>query len=226
MRSKSSTLAIPLFLAVLAASPSAPGQAAAEYRNQPQAPQAWPQQAVRSAHGMVVTDEQLGSQAGVEILKRGGNAVDAAVAVAFAVAVVEPSAGNIGGGGFMLVRLADGRASFLDYREVAPGRATRDMYIRPDGKLDEEASVIGALSVAVPGTVAGLELALKTYGTMKLGDVMAPAIRLAEDGFLVREKLARQLEEQRQNLQRFSVSRRIFLHDGQMLHPGDTFRQP
>jgi gamma-glutamyltranspeptidase/glutathione hydrolase len=175
---------------------------------------------------MVATDEQLGSQAGVEILKRGGNAVDAAVAVAFALAVVEPAAGNIGGGGFMLVRLADGRARFLDYREVAPGRATRDMYIRPDGKLDEEASVIGARSVAVPGTVAGLDLALKTHGTMKLADVMAPAIRLAEDGFLVSEKLARQLEGQRQDLQRFSVSRRIFLHEGQMLHSGDTFRQP
>jgi gamma-glutamyltranspeptidase/glutathione hydrolase len=175
---------------------------------------------------MVATDEQLGSQAGVEILKRGGNAVDAAVAVAFALAVVEPAAGNIGGGGFMVVRLADGHATFLDYREVAPGRATRDMYIRPDGKLDEEASVIGARSVAVPGTVAGLELALKTYGTMKLAGVMAPAIRLAEEGFPVSEKLARQLEEERQDLQRFSVSRRIFLHDGQMLHPGDTFRQP
>lgn len=226
MRLTSSIGTILLYLASLVASPSAPGQAAAEYRIQSQARQAWPQQAVRSAHGMVVTDEQLGSQAGVEILKRGGNAVDAAVAVAFALAVVEPAAGNIGGGGFMLVRLADGRSSFVDYREVAPGRATRDMYIRPDGKLDEEASVIGARSVAVPGTVAGLELALKTYGTMKLADVMAPAIRLAEDGFPVSEKLARQLEEQRSDLQRFSVSRRIFLHDGNLLHPGDTFRQP
>jgi gamma-glutamyltranspeptidase / glutathione hydrolase len=196
-------------LALLATAPSARGQAAAEYRDHVETSKAWPQQAVRAAHGMVATDEQLGSQAGVEVLKRGGNAVDAAVAVAFALAVVEPAAGNIGGGGFMLVRLADGRASFLDYREVAPGLATRDMYIRLDGKLDEEASVIGARSVAVPGTVAGLELALKTYGTMKLADVMAPAIRLAVDGFPVSEKLARQLEEQRQDLQRFSVSRRI-----------------
>jgi gamma-glutamyltranspeptidase / glutathione hydrolase len=227
MQSASSTLTITVFLASLTMVPSAPGQAAAEYRNQPQASsQAWPQQAVRGTHGMVVTDEQLGSQAGVEILKRGGNAVDAGVAVAFALAVVEPAAGNIGGGGFMLVRLADGRASFLDYREVAPGHATRDMFIRPDGKLDEEASVIGARSVAVPGTVAGLELALKTYGTMKLSDIMAPAIRLAEDGFPVSEKLARQLEEERSELQRFSVSRRIFLHDGNLLRPGDTFRQP
>src|SRR6267142_1274048 len=147
----------------------------------------WPQQAVRGAHGMVATDELLGSQVGVEILKRGGNAVDAAVAVAFALAVVEPAAGNIGGGGFMLVRLAGGKTTFFDYREMAPGKATRDMYIKPDGKLDEQASTIGYRSVAVPGTVAGLALALKTHGTMKLADVMQPAIRLAEQGFPVSE---------------------------------------
>src|SRR5579859_3098090 len=147
------------------------GQSAAEYHDQTQAASAWPQHAVRAGHGMVATDEELGSQAGVDILKRGGNAVDAAVAVAFALAVVEPAAGNIGGGGFMLVRLADGRTTFFDYREVAPGKASRDMYIK-DGKLDEEASVIGYRSVAVPGTVAGLELALKTYGTLKLAEVM------------------------------------------------------
>ncbi|HYL63712.1 MAG TPA: gamma-glutamyltransferase [Candidatus Methylomirabilis sp.] len=187
---------------------------------------AWPQQAVRAAHGMVATDEHLGSEAGVEILKRGGNAVDAAVATAFALAVVEPAAGNIGGGGFMLVRLADGRTSFFDYREVAPGKATRDMYIGSDGQLDKQASVIGYKAIAVPGTVAGLELALKTYGKLKLADVLAPAIHLAEDGFPVSEKLARQLEAQRPDLQRFTVSRRIFLNDGKMYKPGDIFKQP
>jgi gamma-glutamyltranspeptidase/glutathione hydrolase len=175
---------------------------------------------------MVATDERLGSEAGVGILKRGGNAVDAAVAVAFALAVVEPAAGNIGGGGFMLVRLADGRASFLDYREVAPGKASRDMYIKADGKLDEEASVIGYRSVAVPGTVAGLELALKTYGTLKLAEVMAPAIRLAENGFPVSEKLAREFMEEKAGLERFPFSRRIFLGDGAMLKAGATLRQP
>jgi gamma-glutamyltranspeptidase/glutathione hydrolase len=175
---------------------------------------------------MVATDEDLGSRAGVEILKRGGNAVDAAVAVAFALAVVEPAAGNIGGGGFMMVRLADGRTSFFDYRETAPAKATRDMYIRADGKLDAEASVIGYKAVAVPGTVAGLELALKTYGTMKLRDVMAPAIRLAQDGFTVSEKLARQLEDHRVNFQRFPMSKHVFLNDGRMLRAGDTLRQP
>ena len=206
--------------------PPARGQAAAEYRDHTQAAGEWPQQAVRGAHGMVATDEQLGSEAGVEILKRGGNAVDAAVAVAFALAVVEPAAGNIGGGGFMLVRLADGRTTFFDYREVAPGKASRDMYIKPDGSLDKELSVIGYKSVAVPGTVAGLELALKTYGKLKLADVLGPAIHLAEDGFPVSEKLARQLTGERAELQEFTVSRRIFLNDGKMFHAGDTFKQP
>ncbi len=158
---------------------STAGQNAAEYRERADTEKSWPKQAVRAAHGMVATDEELGSRAGVEILQKGGNAVDAAVATAFALAVVEPAAGNIGGGGFMLVRLAHGKTTFFDYREVAPGRATREMYVGADGKLDPEASTIGYKSVAVPGTVAGLELALKTYGTMKLADVLAPAIRLA-----------------------------------------------
>ena len=202
------------------------GQAAAEFRGRPRNSQGWPSQAVRAAHGMIATDEELGSEAGVEILRRGGNAVDAGVAVAFALAVVEPAAGNIGGGGFMLIRLANGKTTFLDYREVAPGKATQDMYIGKDGKLDEEASVIGYKSVAVPGTVAGLSLALKTYGSMKLADVMAPAIRLAENGFPINKRLALEFEEERSGLQRFAVSRRIFLNDGKMFQPGDTLRQP
>src|SRR6266566_2162932 len=205
--------------------PMVRGQAAAEFRDRPHDAQGWPLQAVRAGHGMVATDEELGSEAGVEILKRGGNAVDAAVAVAFALAVVEPAAGNIGGGGFMLIRFANGKTIFLDYREVAPGKATRDMYIGKDGKLDEEASVIGYRSVAVPGTVAGLALALRIYGSMKLADVMAPAIRLAENGFPISKRLAQEFEEHRSALQRFAVSRRIFLNDGKMFQAGDTFRQ-
>ncbi len=212
--------------ATLSTAGVAQGQTAAEYRARIEASKQWPREAVRGAKVMVATDEELGSKAGVEILKRGGNAVDAAVAVAFALAVVEPAAGNIGGGGFMLVRLAMGPTTFLDYREVAPGHATRDMYIKPDGKLDEEASVIGYKSVAVPGTVAGLELALKTYGTMKLAEVMAPAIRLAENGFAVSEKLEREFREEKAGLERFPMSRRIFLNDGKMLKAGDTLNQP
>ena len=210
----------------LVVTPASRAQAAAEYRGISPAPTDWPQQAVRASHGMVATDEALGSQAGVEILKRGGNAVDAAVAVAFALAVVEPAAGNIGGGGFMLVRLADGKTTFFDYRETAPGKATRDMYIGKDGKLDPEASVIGYKSVAVPGTVAGLALALKTHGSMKLADVMAPAIRLAENGFPISKRLEHELEEESKDLQRFPSSRHIFLNDGKMFQPGETLRQP
>ena len=205
---------------------STPAQNAAEYRERSETEKSWPKEAVRAAHGIVATDEELGSRAGVEILQKGGNAVDAAVATAFALAVVEPAAGNIGGGGFMLIRLATGKTTFLDYREVAPGRATRDMYIGADGKLDPEASTIGYKSVAVPGTVAGLELALKTYGTMKLADVMAPAIRLAEQGFPVSRKLAREFAEERRDLQRYSVSRRIFLKNGAMYGEGETLQQP
>ena len=221
------TLLIPLaVLAVATFSTRIPAQTAVEFRDRPDIPKEWPRQPVRGAHGMVASDESLASQAGVEILKRGGNAVDAAVATAFALAVVEPAAGNIGGGGFMLVRLANGKTAFFDYREVAPAKATREMYIKPDGKLDNEASTLGYRSVAVPGTVAGLALALKTNGTMKLADVMQPAIRLAADGFPITEKLVREFAEERKFLQRFSMSSHIFLNDGKMFKAGDPFRQP
>src|ERR1700732_3391788 len=189
----------------------------------------WPQQAVRGSHAMVATDEALGSQAGVTILKHGGNAVDAAVAIAFALAVVEPAAGNIGGGGFMLVRLADGKTNFFDYREGGPAKATRDMYIQ-DGKFIPDASTLGYRSIAVPGTVAGLELALKTHGTMRLAQLMAPAIQLAKNGFPITEKLVREFDEEKSGLEQFSVSKRIFLTNGRNKNlaytVGDIFRQP
>ena len=213
-------------VAVLACALTLRAQNATEYKERKNTENSWPKEAVRGAHGMVATDEELASRAGVQILQRGGNAVDAAVATAFALAVVEPSAGNIGGGGFMLVRMADGRTSFLDYREVAPGKATREMYIKPDGKLDKEASVTGYKAIAVPGTVAGLELALKSYGTLKLAEAMAPAIQLAENGFAVSPKLAREFAEEKSDLQRFSISRRIFLRSGDLYKPGEVFKQP
>src|SRR5229473_1150706 len=224
LRLQKTTCIVSLVLAAIAVSisPAASAQTAAKPA---EVSKPWPQQAVRGVHGMVATDETLGSQVGVDIMRRGGNAVDAAVATAFALAVVEPAAGNIGGGGFMLIRLADGKTTFFDYREVAPGKATRDMYLGKDGKLDEEASVIGYHSVAVPGTVAGLELVLKTYGTMKLADVMAPAIRLAEVGFAVSAKLALELEEERPGLKTFQASKRIFLNGGKMWKAGDTLKQ-
>jgi gamma-glutamyltranspeptidase / glutathione hydrolase len=220
-------LPVSAFLIAIALPPHArDSQAAHEFRQAPDSPKEWPQAPVRAAHGMVATDEPLASQAGVDILKRGGNAVDAAVATAFALAVVEPAAGNIGGGGFMLVRLADGKSTFFDYREVAPGKATREMYIKPDGKLDNDAATIGYRSVAVPGTVAGLALALKTYGHLKLADVMQPAIHYAEQGIPVTEKLAREFDHERPDLQRFSWSSRIFLNDGKPFKVGDTLHQP
>ncbi len=185
----------------------------------------WPREAVSAPKTMVVSDNALADEAGIEILRKGGNAVDAAVAVAFALAVVEPRAGNIGGGGFMLVRLADGRTNFVDYREAAPQRATRELYRKPDGTYDSQGSRQGYRAVAVPGTVAGLALALKTYGTLKLSVVMAPAIRLAA-GFPVSEKLAISLRDARKRLELFDRSRQIFLNDGKLFQAGDMLRQP
>jgi gamma-glutamyltranspeptidase / glutathione hydrolase len=207
-----------------------PAIALVQYPQSPPAPPAqhfdWPSQPVRGAKAMVVSDEKLASDVGAEIMKRGGNAIDAAVAVGFALAVVDPEAGNIGGGGFMLVHLADGRAAFIDYREVAPAKASRDMYVKSDGSVDSQASLVGYRAVAVPGTVAGLALALKTYGTMSLADAMAPAIRLAEEGFQVSEKLAASLRSMETTFDQFSISRRIFLKNGAYHQPGEIFRQP
>jgi gamma-glutamyltranspeptidase / glutathione hydrolase len=186
----------------------------------------WPPSAVRGAHAMVVSDEALASEAGVEILKKGGNAVDAAVAVGFALAVVEPSAGNIAGGGFMLVRMNDGRAKFIDYREEAPKKATRDMYVGPDGKIIPGASTTGWRAIGVPGTVAGLALAAKTYGKLTLAEDMAPAIRLAKDGYAVNPRLAGSLRASQDRFENFPESKRIFLRDGNLYSAGDTFSQP
>jgi gamma-glutamyltranspeptidase/glutathione hydrolase len=204
--------------------------AIALYPQSPPAPDSrhfdWPAQPVRGAKAMVVSDEKLASEVGAEIMKRGGNAIDAAVAVGFALAVMDPEAGNIGGGGFMLVRLANGRTVFIDYREVAPAKASRDMYVKSDGTVDSQASLVGYRAAAVPGTVAGLALALKTYGTMSLADAMAPAIRLAEDGFPVNEKLAASLRSMETVFVQFSTTRRIFLKNGEYYQPGEILRQP
>jgi gamma-glutamyltranspeptidase/glutathione hydrolase len=221
-------LCLQAFAGSLLSAPAGPQQSAAkaDLKAGEVARPEWPTQAVRAPRAMVVSDEALASEAGIEILKKGGNAVDAAVALAFALAVVEPSAGNLGGGGFMLVRMEGGCTGFVDYRETAPARATRDMYLRPDGSLDPEGPTVGYRSVAVPGTVAGLELALRTYGTMKLAQVTAPAIRLAEQGFPVSEKLAKSLRAAQPLLERFPTSRRILLKNGELYQPGETFRQP
>ncbi|HEV1285352.1 MAG TPA: gamma-glutamyltransferase, partial [Bryobacteraceae bacterium] len=136
----------------------------------------------RAKHAMVAAQEGLGADVGVAVLKSGGNAIDAAVAVGFALAVTYPFAGNIGGGGFMTIRLADGRTTFIDFRERAPGKATRDMYLDANGKPTRD-SIEGWRSSGVPGSVRGFELALSKYGRKKWADVLAPAIELASNGF-------------------------------------------
>ena len=174
-------------------------------------------------HGMVVTNSPLATQAGVEILKRGGNAVDAAVAVGFALEVTYPFAGNLGGGGFMVIRMADGQSTAVDYRETAPMAATRDMYVE-NGKLTNK-STIGALASGVPGSVAGMAAALAKYGTMSLHDVMQPAIRLASDGFVVDSALSRSLASSARLIKQFDGAA-VFFPGGEPLAPGTLLRQP
>jgi len=186
-------------------------------------------QAVVAQSAMVVSQEKRATHIGVEVLHRGGNAVDAAVAVAFALAVTHPQAGNLGGGGFMLIRLADGTATVIDYRETAPRAATRDMFLDESGEYDPKKSRDSGLAVGVPGTVAGLTLALEKYGSggFKLSDLIAPAIALARDGVPVADELADSLPRAAPRLARFPASAKIFLKpDGAALAPGDRLVQP
>ena len=180
---------------------------------------------VHARHGMVVSDHELASRAGVEIMQAGGNAIDAAVATGFALAVVHPPAGNLGGGGFMLVRMADGRVHFLDYREKAPAAAKADMYLDAQGNLIEGASEYGYKAIGVPGSVAGMVYAEQKYGKLTLRQVMAPAIRLAREGYALSWDQARDFEGD-QYLGKFAESRRIFQRDGNYYQPGEMFRQP
>lgn len=181
---------------------------------------------LRAEHGMVASEHALATQAGLDILKRGGNAVDAGVAVGFALAVVLPNAGNLGGGGFMLIREArSGKVVALDFREMAPGRAARDMYLDADGKVVPGRSLYSHLAVGIPGSVAGLTHALKQYGSMPLAEVIAPAVRLAERGFAVSPHLAAILEAEREHLGQWPASRAIFFRDGRPLHAGETLLQ-
>jgi gamma-glutamyltranspeptidase / glutathione hydrolase len=173
---------------------------------------------------MVVAQEPLAADVGVAVLKNGGNAVDAAVAVGFALAVTHPSAGNLGGGGFILVRLANGQTTFLDFRECAPGKASRDMYIGPDGKATRD-SIFGWRSSGVPGSVAGFNTALQKFGSKPWVDLIAPAIKLAHDGFPVSDTLAKSLKSEK-SLATDPESKRIFLRDGNFYQPGETFKQP
>ena len=181
-------------------------------------------ESVVARHGMVVSDAPIASRVGAEILKRGGNAVDAAVATAFALAVVYPEAGNIGGGGYMVIHRPNGRSAALDFRETAPLAATRDMYVAPDGTVSQ-ASLVGPLASGVPGAVAGLTAALARYGSLPLATVLRPAIQLAERGFVVDSAFSRRLAEYAPTLERFA-GRDVFLPDSQPLKPGTVLRQP
>jgi gamma-glutamyltranspeptidase/glutathione hydrolase len=186
------------------------------------------EQPVRAKHGMVVSVHHLASDAGLEVLRGGGNAVDAAVATGFALAVVHPSAGNLGGGGFMLIRTHDGSDIFLDYREKAPLAATETMYQDAHGNvLPEESlegSVIGYKSIGTPGSVAGLVHAEKKYGKLGLQRVVAPAIKLAAEGFVLTAEEAEELTDP--DLAKFPDSKRIFQRDGNLYKEEETFKQP
>jgi gamma-glutamyltranspeptidase/glutathione hydrolase len=179
---------------------------------------------VHAPKAMVATLQPEASEAGVAIMRQGGNAVDAAVAVGFALAVVLPQAGNIGGGGFLLFRRADGEVHFLDFREKASAKATANMYLDAQGNVVPGMSTLGYKSIGVPGSVAGLVYAQKHWGKLTLKQVMEPAIGLARDGYVLDYEAARSLHDP--NLAKFPGSHRIFQHDGNFYQPGDVFKQP
>jgi gamma-glutamyltranspeptidase/glutathione hydrolase len=186
--------------------------------------QAAPFHPVHAQHAMVASVHGLASQAGVEMMQAGGNAVDAAVATGFALAVVHPQAGNLGGGGFMLIREAEGKTHFVDFREKAPAAATAGMYLDASGNVIPDASLIGFKAIGVPGSVAGLVWAEKHYGKLSLAQVMRPAIKLAREGFAVAWEDARSLHDQ--DLGKFAVSRRIFQREGNFYQAGEVLKQP
>jgi gamma-glutamyltranspeptidase/glutathione hydrolase len=184
---------------------------------------------VRAQHGIVASTNEVASQVGVDIMKRGGNAVDAAIAVGFALAVTHPAAGNLGGGGFMMIRLKNGKTTAIDYREMAPAAATRNIYLDKNGNLiqGEGGSLVGYRAAGVPGTVRGMELALKKYGSAKLSwaQLIEPARRLA-NGFTVTYELARSLRGSNDYLSQYPETKRIYLNGGKFYEEGEVFRQP
>jgi gamma-glutamyltranspeptidase/glutathione hydrolase len=181
---------------------------------------------VAAEKGMVVSAQHLATAVGVDILKHGGSAIDAAVAVGYALAVVYPAAGNLGGGGFMTIVFADGRKTFLDFREKAPRAARRDMYLDKDGNVIKGLSTTGWLAVGVPGTVSGLEYARKKYGTMTLKALIEPAIKLAEDGFTLEQGDVNKLVSAIEDLREFPSTAEIFLNKGQPFVAGQRLVQP
>jgi gamma-glutamyltranspeptidase/glutathione hydrolase len=183
-----------------------------------------PLRPVHAQHALVASVHELASRAGVEMMQARGNAVDAAAATGFALAVVHPQAGNLGGGGFLLLRKANGEVRFIDFREKAPAAATQDMYLDAQGNVIENASLIGYKAIGVPGSVAGLVYAEKKYGKLSLDKVMAPAIRLARDGFPLAWSDAEDLRDE--DLAKFPASKRVFQRDGKYYLPGEILKQP
>lgn len=182
--------------------------------------------AVEARNGMVVTSQYLASQVGADILKMGGNAVDAAVAVGYAQAVVNPCCGNIGGGGFMTIHLADGTDTFINFRETAPAAASADMYLDKEGKVTKDASLYGYLAAGVPGTVLGMDSAQQKYGKLTRQQVMAPAIKLAREGFILTRADTDILDTTVKRFRQDPESARIFLRpNGEALQPGDRLIQ-
>lgn len=180
---------------------------------------------VAAENGMVVSAQHLATQVGVDVLKRGGNAVDAAVAVGYALAVAYPAAGNLGGGGFMTIQLADGRKTFLDFRETAPKGATANMYLDKDGNVIKGISTKGHLAVGVPGSVSGMEYAREKYGTMKRAELLAPAIQLAEQGFVLEQGDIDLLRTATNDFKDDPASGAIFLNNGEPFNVGDRLVQ-
>ncbi|ECE0644241.1 gamma-glutamyltransferase [Salmonella enterica subsp. houtenae] len=181
---------------------------------------------VRATQGMVASVDAMATQVGVDILKQGGNAVDAAVAVGYALAVTHPQAGNLGGGGFMLLRTKDGATTAIDFREMAPANATRDMFLDEQGNPDSKKSLTSPLASGTPGTVAGLSLALEKYGSLPLNSVVRPAIKLAQEGFIVNDALADDLKTYGSEvIPQHENSKAIFWKDGEPLKKGDKLVQ-
>jgi gamma-glutamyltranspeptidase/glutathione hydrolase len=219
------------FLAALALAAIGCGSAAAQEsrRGFYAPPAAGTTHPVFAEHGMVVAQEKLAARIGADILRRGGNAVDAAVATGFALAVTYPRAGNIGGGGFMIIHSADRKEDVaIDYRETAPAATTRDLFLGADGKPDIAKSRDSALAIGVPGSVAGLALALEKYGsgTLTLADILKPAIALAQGGVVIADDSADTLPDWHKRLARWPSSAKIFFRaDGASLREGDTLVQ-
>ena len=232
MRRFALSLPLSLLAVAIGCSKRAHHDTAVESRTAPPAivfPESWPyanvNNSVVAAHGMVATDAPIATHVGATVLRSGGNAVDAAIATAFALAVAFPAAGNLGGGGFLVVHMGDGREAALDFRETAPGASTRDMFLDATGHSDAR-SITGHLSAGVPGSVAGMWEAHERFGSRPWQELLAPAIALADQGFVVDSDFAGAIRGDSARLAKFPASAALFLPNGHVPRPGDQWRDP